>query len=109
MTAASGYDANTGEPTEDKDERELPSTITLLVSPEQSRVLAELEADGRLHLSLVYRGQPENSKKFITAQDEVNAELYLAEQEESEDTPQNPEEKTNTESSEESEVSDAEF
>lgn len=82
VTASSGYDANTGEaPAEDEDERELPSTVTLLVSAEQSKVLAELEADGKLHLSLVYRGQPENTAKFTEMQDKVNAELYPAEPE----------------------------
>lgn len=78
VTASSGYDANTGEaPAEsDEDERELPSTVTLLISAEQSKVLAELEADGKLHLSLVYRGTPANTAKFIETQDKVNAELY---------------------------------
>jgi pilus assembly protein CpaB len=75
VTASSGYDANTGE-AHAEDERELPSTVTLLVSPEQSRVLAELEADGKLHLSLVYRGSMDNAAKFIEAQDVVIAELY---------------------------------
>uniref|UniRef100_UPI0026020B73 RcpC/CpaB family pilus assembly protein n=2 Tax=Faecalibaculum rodentium TaxID=1702221 RepID=UPI0026020B73 len=83
VTANSGYDANTGEQTEDED-RELPGTVTLLVSPEQSRVLAELEADGKLHLSLVYRGTKENAGKFIEAQDELLAELYAPEEEDSE-------------------------
>ena len=50
MTANSGYDANTGEELEDGADRELPGTVTLLVTPEQSMVLAELEADGKLHL-----------------------------------------------------------
>ena len=81
VTASSGYDANTGAQAENEDERELPSTVTLLVSPEQSRVLAELEADGKLHLSLVYRGAPGNTAKFIQAQDAVNAGLYPVEQE----------------------------
>lgn len=36
VTASSGYDANTGDQTIE-DERELPSTVTLLVSPEQFR------------------------------------------------------------------------
>ena len=54
VTANSGSDANTGEQSRDDSERELPSTVTLLVTPEQSKVLAELEADGKLHLSLVY-------------------------------------------------------
>jgi pilus assembly protein CpaB len=80
VTASSGYDANTGEAKSEKDERELPSTVTLLVSPEQSKVLAELEADGKLHLSLVYRGTPANTSKFIEAQDKVIAALYSTEQ-----------------------------
>ena len=33
VTASSGYDANTGEAPSEDDERELPSTVTLLVSP----------------------------------------------------------------------------
>ena len=79
VTASSGYDANTGERT-DKGERELPSTVTLLVSVEQSKVLAELEADGKLHLSLVYRGLAENAALFIAAQDAAIAELYPPEE-----------------------------
>jgi len=82
VTASTGYDANTGEKTED-DEKELPSTVTLLVSPEQSKILAELEADGKLHLSLVYRGAPENAAKFTAAQDEVIAALSAQEDGES--------------------------
>ena len=75
VTATSGYDANTGEKTED-DEKELPGTVTLLVTPEQSKVLAELEADGKLHLSLVYRGDSATSAKFTEAQDAVLLTLY---------------------------------
>ncbi len=77
VTADSGYDANTGEaPEPDVDEKELPSTVTLLVSVEQSRVLAELEDEGNIHLSLVYRGTPENAAEFIAAQDKLIEELY---------------------------------
>jgi pilus assembly protein CpaB len=80
VTASSGYDANTGEAPAGDDERELPSTVTLLVSPEQSKILAELESDGKLHLSLVYRGSHANTTKFLEAQDKVIAALYPAEQ-----------------------------
>lgn len=79
VTASSGYDANTGEAPSEEDERELPSTVTLLVTPEQSRVLAELEADGKLHLTLVYRGIKENASKFLEVQAEVITELYSPE------------------------------
>ena len=73
VTASSGYDANTGEVV---DEKELPSTVTLLVTTEQAKVLAELEQDSELHLALVYRGTPENAAKFIAAQDAMIEELY---------------------------------
>lgn len=48
VTASTGYDANTGEAT--GEEKELPSTVTFLVLPEQAKVLAELEQVAKLHL-----------------------------------------------------------
>ncbi len=93
VTASSGYDANTGEATAEDEDRELPATVTLLVSPEQSKVLAELEADGKLHLSLVYRGTPENTAEFTEAQDKVIAALHPIEQ--TEDTSSETQESEN--------------
>lgn len=76
VTADSGYDTNTGERKDKDAEKELPATVTLLVTPEQSKILAELETEGRLHLSLVYRGDAENTARFIAAQEAVLEELY---------------------------------
>jgi pilus assembly protein CpaB len=107
VTAGSGYDANTGAQTETEtgDEKELPSTGTLLVSPEQSKTLAELESDGKLHLSLVYRGTPANTAKFIEAQDKVVAALYPVEPvQDSTSESQEPEESTASEATAESGV-----
>ena len=86
VTANSGYDANTGEELEEGADRELPGTVTLLVTPEQSKVLVELEADGKLHLSLVYRGDAASAGQFIEAQKQVLEELYAPEKEEGEIT-----------------------
>lgn len=84
VTAKSGYDANleNGEDTEDK---ELPTTVTLLVRPEQAKILAQLEVDGNIHLSLVYRGTTENAAKFIEAQDTILDEIKAAMEEENEE------------------------
>lgn len=82
VTAGSGADANTGEQAEEDAERELPDTVTLLVTPEQSKILAELEADGTIHLSLVYRGEQKNAAAFVEAQEAVLLELYPPETEE---------------------------
>jgi len=84
VTADSGYDANTGKQDgkdQDDDEKELPGTVTLLVTPEQSKILAMLEADGTIHLSLVYRGGRENADKFLKAQDDALTKLYPPEAE----------------------------
>lgn len=82
VTANSGADANTGAQAEESEERELPDTVTLLVTPEQSKILAELEADGNIHLSLVYRGEQKSAAVFIEAQESVLEELYPPEEEE---------------------------
>ena len=87
VTASTGYDANTGE-ANTEDEKELPSTVTFLVLPEQARVLAELEQDAKLHLALVYRGTQEVSAKFIAAQDALIEELYAEPEESPDESPE---------------------
>ena len=74
VTTPSGYDTNTNEEKireKNGEDKELPTTITLLANPEQSKILAELESDGTIHLSLVYRGSKEDCQKFLEAQEKV--------------------------------------
>ena len=80
VTASTGYDtdqqdAGTDSSVKDDSEKQLPATVTLLVSPDQAKILAELEADGKLHLSLVYRGSEESAAKFIALQDDLLTKL----------------------------------
>lgn len=57
--------------------RSCPPPSRLLVTPEQSKILAMLEADVTLHVSLVYRmAARKNAAKFTEAQDAVLSELY---------------------------------
>lgn len=80
VTAKSGYDANTEEQRTEEEEKELPPTVTILVRPEQSRLLARLEAEGEIHLSLVFRGEAEKASEFIEAQDQVLDEMKAEEE-----------------------------
>ena len=80
VTAKSGYDANTEEQRTEEEEKERPSTVTILVRPEQSRLLARLEAEGEIHLSLVFRGEAEKALEFIKAQDQVLDEMKAEEE-----------------------------
>ena len=49
---------------------EIPSTVPLLVNSEQAKLLAKYDADNVMTVALVYRGTPENAKKFLDTQDE---------------------------------------
>lgn len=81
VTTSEGADADqrdagsSSSSTEDA-EKNLPSTVTLLATPEQSAILAGLDADGKLHLALVYRGGKDNAQKFLDEQDKALKELY---------------------------------
>ena len=80
-----------------KEETELPETLTLLVTPRQANILAELEAEGEIHISLVYRGTAENAQKFISAQEKYLEEMAAKNEKENENTdkpevPENPSE-----------------
>ena len=86
VTASTGYDANIGEATTE-DEKELPSTVTVLVRHEQAQVLAGLEQDAKIHLTLIYRGTQDNAQKFIDTQDALIEQLY-PDPEATEETPE---------------------
>lgn len=79
-TGSSGSDQNVQE-RGNGEEEELASTITVLASPEQSRLLAELEQMGKLHAALVFRGEDSQAQKFLDEQASVLKELYPEETE----------------------------
>lgn len=85
VTDKEGYDEGEVVVTADgEEEADLPETVTLLVTPEQASILAELEAEGEIHISLVYRGTADNAQKFIAAQEKLLTELAEAEKAEEE-------------------------
>ena len=86
-----------------EEETELPETVTLLVTPEQANILAELEAEGEIHVALVYRGTTENAQKFISAQEKYLTELAAGKENEKEnisnpEVPQKPTAQVSSES-----------
>lgn len=82
-----------------EEETELPETVTLLVTPAQANILAELEAEGEIHVALVYRGTAENAQKFISAQEKYLTELAAENEKENENTgkPEIPQNSTESE------------
>lgn len=49
---------------------ELPSTVTVIVSTEQAKILAGYEKDATMQVALVYRGDKETAQKFLNTQNE---------------------------------------
>lgn len=66
---------------EEGDSTGLASTITVLATPEQARLLAELEQEGSIHAALAYRGDSEGAGKLLAEQARVLEKLYAEEPE----------------------------
>ena len=49
---------------------ELPSTVTVLASTEQAKLLAKYEENSTMQAALVYRGDSATAQKFLSTQDE---------------------------------------
>jgi len=74
VTADSGWDVDEYRKEEDEivgEDRKLPATVTLKVSDEQAKLLAEIETNGDMHIVLVYRGKRENAEKFLKEQEKL--------------------------------------
>jgi pilus assembly protein CpaB len=90
VTDGKGYDKEYSDNSTDE-EKALPATVTLLVLPEQALILAELEATGRIHCALVYRGSQETADEFIQIQEDFINPPEVEEAEEAEESTESEE------------------
>lgn len=67
-TTSGGIDENDVVENEDGS-FDLPTTITVLVSVEQAKILANYEKNAAMHIALVFRGDEASAEKFLKAQD----------------------------------------
>lgn len=49
--------------------QDMPSTLTVLASPEQKQKLEDYNANGTIHAALVYRGDKDAAQKFLALED----------------------------------------
>lgn len=76
VTTSEGVDSDMQEKKAKSEDVKLPSTITLIATPEQARMLAELEQTGKLHAALVFRGSSKEAQKFLDEQTKLLHELH---------------------------------
>jgi len=69
-TSSTGTDTNP-ESIKQGEPQSLPATATLLVNDIQAKLIAYYDQTSKLHLSLVFRGETEQSDKFLKAQQEI--------------------------------------
>ena len=68
-TTAGGVDKDSVKTKEDGTS-ELPSTVTILATVEQARLIASMESKDVIQAALVYRGDKDNAQKFLDKQSE---------------------------------------
>ena len=69
---------NAKEPTEDEEPQQ-SATITVLASPEQARIITELENDGVAHVALISRNNDQLAEELLAEQDRTLQEIYFPE------------------------------
>ena len=69
---------NTKEPTEDEEPQQ-SATITVLASPEQARIITEMENDGVAHVALISRNNDQLAEELLAEQDRTLQEIYVPE------------------------------
>ena len=69
---------NTKEPTEDEEPQQ-SATITVLASPEQARIITEMENDGVAHVALISRNNDQPAEELLAEQDKTLQEIYFPE------------------------------
>ena len=113
VTAGTGLDTDEYEIDQEaiEKDKELPATVTLKVSDKQAKLLAEMEAKGKIHIVFVYRGEKENADRFLDEQKLILSESEdeaQADKNETDDINQDETQENNQEIEEEVEVSDDE-
>ena len=69
---------NTKELTEDEEPQQ-SATITVLASPEQARIITEMENDGVAHVALISRNNDQLAEELLAEQDKTLQEIYFPE------------------------------
>lgn len=69
---------NTKEPAEDEEPQQ-SATITVLATPEQARIITEMENDGVAHVALISRNNSQLAEELLAEQDKTLQEIYFPE------------------------------
>ena len=71
VTDENGYDTDYEQPDMMEGEKPQTASVTLLVSPQQARLLTLYENSGSIHIALVSRGNPKLADKLLARQKET--------------------------------------
>lgn len=72
VTDSAGIDKKDQKRTEDED---LPVTVTVIASRQQTELIAKLEETSKMHVSLVFRGTDKQAQKYVDEQNRIIAKI----------------------------------
>jgi len=76
VSDSKGFDVdNTKVPEDDEDKRQ-STTLTILASPEQAKIITGLENEGVVHVALISRGNAKLAAELLGKQDEALKKIY---------------------------------
>jgi pilus assembly protein CpaB len=85
VTSSNGLDTTSSNIDKDNNgEQFMPSTVTLLANTTQEKTLAALEANGKIHIALVCRGNEERANNLLADQDMIISDLETIQSQEDE-------------------------
>jgi pilus assembly protein CpaB len=85
VTSNNGVDTTSSNMDEDNNgEQSMPSTVTLLANTTQGKTLAALEANGKIHIALVCRGNEERVNNLLDYQDMIISDFETNQSQEDE-------------------------
>ncbi len=103
VTDSKGINVDNTKDLAEDEEKQQAATVTVLVSPEQAKIITALENDGVIHVALVSRNNEKLAEELLAEQEDELYELYFAEPEEETDSEElnedNPEKTEETETS----------
>ncbi len=86
VTDSKGINVDNTKDLAEDEEKQQAATVTVLVSPEQAKIITALENDGVIHVALVSRNNEKLAEELLAEQEDELYELYFAEPEEQTDS-----------------------
>ncbi len=86
VTDSKGINVDNAKELSEEEEKQQSATITVLATPEQAKILTEIENDGIVHVALICRNNDKLANELLEQQELILQEIYIPVDEAAENT-----------------------